>query len=46
MMTVQYHDIPADAGLDTWRGMSTQTVLEPKGLETGKAIYPYEKALK
>jgi branched-chain amino acid transport system substrate-binding protein len=46
MMTVQYHDIPADAGLDAWRGMSTQTVLEPKNLETGKVIYPYEKAHK
>jgi branched-chain amino acid transport system substrate-binding protein len=46
MMTVQYHDIPANAGLDTWRGMSYQTVLEPKNLETGKVIYPYEKAHK
>ena len=46
MFTVQYHDIPADAGLDAWRGMTTQTVLEPKNLETGKVIYPYEKALK
>jgi branched-chain amino acid transport system substrate-binding protein len=46
MMTVQYHDIPADAGLDAWRGMGTQFVLEPKGLETGKVIFPYEKAIK
>ncbi len=46
MFTVQYHDIPADAGLDTWRGMSYQTVLEPKNLETGKLIYPYDKAHK
>ena len=46
MMTVQYHDIPADAGLDAWRGMGTQYVLEPKALETGKVIYPYEKAIK
>jgi branched-chain amino acid transport system substrate-binding protein len=44
MMTVQYHDIKEDANLETWRGMSYQTVLEPKNLETGKAIYPYEKA--
>lgn len=44
MMTVQYHDIKPDANLDTWRGMSYQTVLEPKNLETGKVIYPYEKA--
>ncbi|MDO8875411.1 MAG: amino acid ABC transporter substrate-binding protein [Pseudolabrys sp.] len=46
MFTVQYHDIAADAGLDAWRGMTTQTVLEPKRLETGKVIYPYEKAIK
>ena len=46
MMTVQYHDIKDDADLETWRGMSYQTVLEPKDLETGKVIYPYEKARK
>lgn len=46
MMTVQYHDIKPDANLETWRGMSYQTVLEPKDLETGKIIYPYEKAHK
>ena len=46
MMTVQYHDIKDDADLETWRGMSYQTVLEPKELETGKVIYPYEKAHK
>ena len=46
MFTVQYHDIKDDANLETWRGMGYQTVLEPKNLETGKAIYPYEKALK
>ncbi len=46
MMTVQYHDIKDDANLDTWRGMSYQTVLEPKNIETGKVIYPYEKAHK
>jgi len=44
MLTVQYHDIKADANLDTWRGMSYQTVLHPKNLETGKLIFPYEKA--
>ncbi len=44
MMTVQYHDIKDDANLETWRGMSYQTVLEPKNLETGKVVYPYEKA--
>jgi branched-chain amino acid transport system substrate-binding protein len=46
MMTVQYHDIKDDANLDTWRGMSYQTVIAPKDLETGKVIYPYEKAHK
>ncbi|MEP7030031.1 MAG: amino acid ABC transporter substrate-binding protein [Pseudolabrys sp.] len=46
MMTVQYHDIKPDANLETWRGMSYQTVTEPKDLETGKVIYPYEKARK
>ena len=44
MLTVQYHDIKADANLDTWRGMSYQTVLHPKNLETGKLNFPYEKA--
>jgi len=44
MLTVQYHGIKDDANLETWRGMSYQTVLEPKNLETGKVIYPYAKA--
>ncbi len=46
MLTVQYHSIKANAGLDTWQGMSYQTVLEPKSLQTGKVIYPYNKAHK
>jgi branched-chain amino acid transport system substrate-binding protein len=46
MLQVQYHDIKADADLETWRGMSYQTVLTPGKLETGKVIYPYEKAHK
>ena len=46
MLQVQYHDIKADANLDTWRGMSYQTVLTPANLATGKVIYPYEKAHK
>jgi branched-chain amino acid transport system substrate-binding protein len=46
MLTVQYHDIKPDANLETWRGMSYQTVLHPKNLETGKMIFPYEKAHK
>ena len=46
MLTVQYHGITDAADLETWRGMSYQTVLSPKNLETGKVIYPYEKAHK
>jgi branched-chain amino acid transport system substrate-binding protein len=46
MLQVQYHDIKPDANLDTWRGMSYQTVLTPANLATGKVIYPYEKAHK
>jgi branched-chain amino acid transport system substrate-binding protein len=44
MLTVQYHDIKPDADMKTWAGMSYQTVLYPKNLETGKMIFPYEKA--
>jgi branched-chain amino acid transport system substrate-binding protein len=44
MMQVQYHDIKDGAGLETWKGMSYQTVLTPPSLATGKVIYPYEKA--
>ena len=44
MMQVQYHDIKEGAGLDTWRGMSYQTVLTPDDQKTGNVIYPYEKA--
>jgi len=44
MLTVQYHDIKPDADMKTWSGMSYQTVLDPKNLETGKVIFPYEKA--
>ena len=32
--------------LETWRGMSYQTVLDPPSLATGKVVYPYEKARK
>jgi branched-chain amino acid transport system substrate-binding protein len=46
MLTVQYHGITDKADLETWRGMSYQTVLEPSNLATGKVIYPYEKAHK
>ena len=44
MMQVQYHGIKEGAGLETWKGMSYQTVLTPPELATGKVIYPYEKA--
>jgi branched-chain amino acid transport system substrate-binding protein len=45
-LEVQYHDITDAANLETWRGMSYQTVLAPPGDVTGKLIYPYAKALK
>jgi branched-chain amino acid transport system substrate-binding protein len=46
MLQVQYHDLTDAANLDTWRGMSYQTVLTPAEDKTGDVIYPYEKALK
>jgi branched-chain amino acid transport system substrate-binding protein len=46
MLQVQYHDLGDTANLDTWRGMSYQTVLTPDAEKTGSVIYPYEKALK
>jgi branched-chain amino acid transport system substrate-binding protein len=45
-LQVQYHDITDAADLETWRGMSYQTVLTPPGDATGKVIYPFEKAVK
>ena len=45
MMQVQYHGIKDGAGLETWKGMSYQTVLTPADHKTGNVIYPYEKAL-
>jgi branched-chain amino acid transport system substrate-binding protein len=44
VMQVQYHDITEGANLETWRGMSYQTVLTPADQKTGNVIYPYEKA--
>ena len=44
-LQVQYHDITDAADLETWRGMSYQTVLTPPDEVTGNVIYPYEKAL-
>jgi branched-chain amino acid transport system substrate-binding protein len=46
MLQVQYHDLTDAANLDTWRGMSYQTVVTPASEKTGDVIYPYEKALK
>jgi branched-chain amino acid transport system substrate-binding protein len=45
MLQVQYHGITDAANLDTWRGMSYQTVLEPTDEKTGSVVYPYDKAL-
>jgi branched-chain amino acid transport system substrate-binding protein len=45
VMQVQYHDLAEGANLDTWRGMSYQTVLTPADQKTGNIIYPYENAL-
>ncbi len=44
MLQVQYHGITDAADLDTWRGMSYQTVLTPADQKTGDVIYPYAKA--
>jgi branched-chain amino acid transport system substrate-binding protein len=44
-LQVQYHDITEAANLETWRGMSYQTVLTPADEKTGDVIYPYAKAL-
>jgi len=43
MMQVQYHSITDAADLETWRGMSYQTVLTPPDQKTGDVIYPYGK---
>ena len=43
-LQVQYHGITDAANLETWRGMSYQTVLSPADQKTGDLIYPYEKA--
>ena len=43
MLQVQYRDIKSNT-LDQFRGMDTQTVVHPPKLETGKVIYPFEKA--
>jgi branched-chain amino acid transport system substrate-binding protein len=45
-LQVQYHDITDQANLDTWRGMSYQTVVSPSDMKTGDVIYPYANAAK
>ncbi len=45
-LQVQYHDLTNSADLETWRGMSYQTVVTPPEEKTGNVIYPFEKALK
>ncbi|MGC1779598.1 MAG: amino acid ABC transporter substrate-binding protein [Xanthobacteraceae bacterium] len=45
-LQVQYHDLTDAANLETWRGMSYQTVLAPPQEVTGKVIYPFADALK
>jgi branched-chain amino acid transport system substrate-binding protein len=45
MLQVQYHGITDAANLETWRGMSYQTVLTPADEKTGSVIFPYAKAL-
>ena len=45
-LQVQYHDITDAANLETWRGMSYQTVLKPDDETTGKVIYPWANAIK
>jgi branched-chain amino acid transport system substrate-binding protein len=45
MLQVQYHGITDAANLETWRGMSYQTVLTPADEKTGGVVYPYAKAL-
>jgi len=44
MLQVQYHGIKQGAGLETWRGMSYQTVITPDQYKTGDVVYPFEKA--
>jgi len=42
-MQVQYHDITEASNLETWRGMSYQTVVAPDDLKTGSVVYPADK---
>jgi branched-chain amino acid transport system substrate-binding protein len=42
-IVVQYHGIKGN-DLEQFKGMNVQTIVGPKRFETGKLIYPYEKA--
>lgn len=42
-IAVQYHGVKGNE-LDQFRGMAVQTIVGPKQFETGKLIYPYDKA--
>jgi len=44
MVTVQYHSIKKGDGLEVWRGMGHQAVVDPPQYKTSDVIYPYEKA--
>ena len=46
MLPSQDHDLTDAANLETWRGMSYQTVITPDDEKTGTLIYPYANAVK
>jgi len=46
MLQVQYHGLNDKSDLETFRGMSYQTVVTPPEFATGKAVYPYADAKK
>jgi hypothetical protein len=43
MLEIQFHDIKSN-DVGQFREMNTQTLLAPTGYESGKVIYPFEKA--
>jgi len=42
-LVVQYHGIKGN-DIEQFKGMNVQTIVGPKRFETGKLIYPYDKA--
>jgi len=46
VLQVQYHGLNDKSDLETFRGMSYQTVLSPKDFKTGNVTYPYADAKK